>query len=230
MRIRQNLEGLFCSRSRDERQRHRAFREPTLDSSRMSVRFSFQGPRQPGFPSALGSRILPAAPVSSTSFFSTDSFFSFVGCQSLSTPARRPFEPRFAWRVVCGERPSRMRSPLFQATTRGGVSSASRFREVRASWSTAASPSSDSIKIFSRCIGEIRKSPRLLSQGGQPSPQCQRSRRLRRFSLGSARLPEAVPEASSGFPQPILSFGKWLALLAFRLLRRTAFRREGGGT
>jgi hypothetical protein len=26
---------------------HRALREPTLDSSRMSVRFSFQGPRQP---------------------------------------------------------------------------------------------------------------------------------------------------------------------------------------
>jgi len=66
---RQNLEGHFCSRPRSEGRRLRAFREPTLDSSRMSVRFSFQGPRHPfrlRVPSALGSRIILAAPGSST--------------------------------------------------------------------------------------------------------------------------------------------------------------------
>lgn len=85
MRIRQNLEGLFCSSSRDERQRHRAFREPTLDSSRMSVRFSFQGPRQwRNFlvSAALGSRILSRTTVSSTTFFFDRFFFS--------PPCRRP--------------------------------------------------------------------------------------------------------------------------------------------
>jgi hypothetical protein len=41
----------------------------------MCVRFSFQGPRHPVVPAALGSRILLATPVSSTSFFSTFALF-----------------------------------------------------------------------------------------------------------------------------------------------------------
>jgi len=40
------LEGHFSSGHRSGEPRLRAFREPTLDPSRMSVRFSFQGPRQ----------------------------------------------------------------------------------------------------------------------------------------------------------------------------------------
>ena len=37
----------------DMTERHRALREPTLDSSKANVRFSFQGPRQLGFRSGL---------------------------------------------------------------------------------------------------------------------------------------------------------------------------------
>lgn len=66
----------------------------------MSVRFSFQGPRQAALlPSALGSRILLAAPVSSTLFSNRPSIF-FVG--GFGRRCTRPRLPAFA--EICAVR------------------------------------------------------------------------------------------------------------------------------
>jgi hypothetical protein len=67
--------------------RHRAFREPTLDLSKVNVRFSFQGPRQFTLRcSALGSRILLAGFSSSTSFLPSGSFLPDPRERCLSFP------------------------------------------------------------------------------------------------------------------------------------------------
>jgi len=142
--------------------RHRAFREPTLDSSRMSVRFSFQGPRQlrsVSASAALGSRIILSFATSSTTFFFADSFFSF----SLFSGAAGTALRGQLRRISLWSSPSRMRSPFparrgeedFQlARICPRASAANR----RSSWSRASSPSSDSLKIFLRGFDQIEQS------------------------------------------------------------------------
>ena len=58
--------------------RLRAFREPTLDSSRMSVRFSFQGPRHPGLPVCVGVANSTYFAVRVNLFLFADSLFRFT--------------------------------------------------------------------------------------------------------------------------------------------------------
>ena len=131
-----------------------------------------------------------------------------------------------------------------RAAVRGGVSlplhhsalrEKHRLGEVRTSWSTVPSPSSYSIKIFSRCIGEIRKSQIVrrpaVAGGAQASPQCERSGRRWRFSPGSGRLPGSGSEVSFGSPQPLPILWKGWALRVFPpALPHRVHQREGRGT
>jgi hypothetical protein len=124
--------------------RHRAFREPTLDLSKVNVRFSFQGPRQFALRrSALGSRILLAGFSSSTSFLPVWKFPSEPPRATPFVSEGNTFEERSIGRRVvafAGTTPFRAfaGSPLLDLPTpkRLGVA------EMRARCSSVLEPSS----------------------------------------------------------------------------------------
>ena len=87
--------------------RRRAFRKPTLESPRLCVRFSFQGPRQCRHRcrllSALGSRTLLATTVSSTLFSFRRALLLRVGQTEPSTPGGEAYlrQLRFVNSLFC---------------------------------------------------------------------------------------------------------------------------------